>query len=184
MKLCKSRGLSGYAYFYFDSRNANDGLGEFEGLLRSLLSQLSYRCGGIPAPLKALYHDHGDGRARPSLESLTNALRDIITGFCHVYIVIDSLDECRDRLELVQWIQTLTDWNSDQLHLLFTSRPETDIRKQLDSVARIVRVTIGRQSEDDILIYLDEQLRTIDWDEESRQLVRSTLGDRAGGMYV
>lgn len=182
--LCQSRDLSGYAYFYFDSRNASDGLANFEALLRSLLSQLSYRCGGIPEALKTLYHNNGDGRTRPSLESLTNTLREIIAGFDHVYIVIDSLDECTDRLELVQWIETLIDWTSNKLHFLFTSRPEPDIRKQLDPVARIVRVMIGGQSEDDILLYLDKQLQTIDWDEESRRLVRSTLGDRAGGMYV
>lgn len=135
MKLCKSRALVGYAYFYFDSRNADDDLVSFEALLRSLLSQLSHRCGGLPVALKDLYHDHGDGHARPSLESLSDALREIIAGFDRVYIVIDSLDECRDRFELVQWIQTMTGWNSDRLHLLFTSRPEPDIRKHIDSVA-------------------------------------------------
>lgn len=92
MLLCKSPGVLGHAYFYFDSRNANDGLANIEALLRSLLSQLSSRCDGIPAALKALYHDHGNGRAQPSLESLTNALRAIIGGFDHVYIVIDSVD--------------------------------------------------------------------------------------------
>ncbi|KZP09217.1 hypothetical protein FIBSPDRAFT_242108 [Athelia psychrophila] len=183
IELWESRSLSGYAYFFFDSRNADQGLVMFENFLRSLLSQLSYRCGGIPAALVNVYHAHGDGRAQPSLECLNSTLRCMIEGFDHVYIMVDSLDECRDRTELLRWIQTAASWNSDKLHLLFTSRREPDIRSQLDSIARMCRVVIDGESQKDILLYLDVRLRPINWDEETRELVKSTVGGRADGMF-
>lgn len=43
---------------------------------------------------------------------------------------------------------------------------------------------IGGQSQHDILLYLDEQLLNIDWDEDTRHLVISTLSGRADGMYA
>lgn len=179
-----SKPLAGYAYFFFDSRNADQGLVTFENLLRSLLSQLSSRCGGIPAALTTMYHAHGDGRAQPSLEALSSALRRVIAGFDAVYIMVDSLDECGDRAELLRWIQAAADWNSDKLHLLFTSRREPDIRSRLDGVARACRVMIDGESQNDIWLYLDAQLGPIGWDEKTRSLVRSTVGGRADGMCV
>lgn len=156
----------------------------FENFLRSLLSQLSYRRQGIPAALMKLYHAHGDGRAQPSLESLNDTLRSMVEGFGHVYIMVDSLDECGDRAELLRWIQTTASWNSDKLHLLFTSRREPDIRSQLDNIARLRHVMIDGKSQQDILLYLDEQLRPIHWDETTRELVKITVGGRADGMCV
>lgn len=156
----------------------------FENFLRSLLSQLSYRCRGIPAALEEVYHVHGDGRAQPSLESLNSTLQCIIEGFDDVYIMVDSLDECGDRAELLQWIQTVASWNSDKVHFLFTSRPEQDIRRELDIIARVCRVIIDGESQKDILLYLDEQLRPVNWDEKTRALVKSTVGGRADGMCV
>lgn len=186
IRLCESeaKALSGYAYFFFDSRNADKVLVMFENLLRSLLSQLSHRCGGIPAVLKNIYHAHCDGRTQPSVESLQETLRCVMEGFDHVYIMIDSLDECGDRAELLRWIQSLESWNSDRLHLLLTSRPEQDIRRRLDPMSRISQVMIDGWSQGDILLYLDEQLLSIAWDEKTRALVKNTLGKRSDAMCV
>ncbi|KZP03687.1 hypothetical protein FIBSPDRAFT_968780 [Athelia psychrophila] len=181
IELCESRSLSGYAYFFFDSRDADQGLVMFENFLQSLLSQLAYRCGGIPAALTKLYHAHLDGHTQPSLESLNSTLQCI--GFDDVYIIIDSLDECGDRAELLRWIQTAASWNSDKVHLLSTSRQEPDIRSELDKIARVYCVMIDGESQKDILLYLDEQLRPMNWDEKTRDLVKSIVGGRADGMF-
>lgn len=176
--------MSGCAYFFFDSRNDEQSLVMFENFLRSLVSQLSYRCRGIPAALKEMYHAHGDGRAQPSLQSLNNTLQCMLEGFDDVYVMIDSLDECGERAELLRWIQTAAGWNSSKLHLLFTSRREQDISSQLDNIARVCRVMIDGESQKDILLYLDVQLRHVNWDKKTRDIVKSTVGRRADGMCV
>lgn len=185
-ELCESRPLSGYAYFFFDSRNSNKGLSAYENLLRSLLSQLASRCGGIPGALKDMYQQHHDGRSRPSLKSLGKALQRVIEGFDEVYIMVDSLDECGDRVELLQWIKATIGWEFCKLHLLFTSRPETDIVKHLDPISRVRRVHMAQSSCNmDIRLYLDSRIALIDvWDESIRVLVKTTLIEDADGMCV
>lgn len=181
-ELCELDSLSGYVYFFFDNRNADQGLVLFENFLRSVLSQLSYRCGGIPAALEKMYHANGDGRSQPSLEALKQTLKLVIEGFDHVYIMVDSLDECGERTELLRWIQMATSWDSDKLHLLFTSRPEPDILSRLGSVARVFPIKMDGRSHADIVLYLDEQLHFIKWDEKTKALVKRVLSERAEGM--
>lgn len=184
--LCKSTSLSTYAYFFFDGRTTDESFVLHENLIRSLLSQLCYRCGGIPAILKDIFRTHGDGREQPSLESLQQTLQLVIEGFDHVYIIIDSLDECGDRAELLRWIETIAGWNSNRLHLLLTSRPEYDITARLDLIPCILHLQLsGPGLERDIGVYLDKQLSLMNcWTEEIRALVKNTLMAGADDMYV
>lgn len=126
---------SSYAYYFFDNRNLDDGLLRYENLMRSLLSQAAYRCGGIPAALADLYRAHGNGREHPSLTCLRETLERALQKYKHFYVVIDSLDECGDRLELLAWIRSVAGWKSDRLHLLVTSCPESDIVENLNMTA-------------------------------------------------
>lgn len=185
-RLCRSSALSTHAYFFFDSRNADNGFLSHEYLIRSLLSQLSYRCGGIPTPLKDSFRAHGDGREDPSLPSLEQTLRTVIEGFDHVYVMIDSLDECGERTELLQWIETVASWELKGLHLLLTSRMEPAIKQWLDLISRVLPVLFrGPELERDIGVYLDERLRVLNrWSEEIRALIKTTLIGRSDGMCV
>ena len=183
-ELCEVHPLSGYAYFFFDSRDSDKGLRLFENMIRSLISQLASRCGGIPFGLKKLYNTHRDGRDEPSLELLQQTLQGMIEGFDHVYIMIDSLDECGERPELLRWIKTMASWDSTQLHLLFTSRPEPDIMAHLNFVSRLRDIRLqGSVLERDIGKYLDEQLALVDgWSDHTRALVKAKLMGGADGM--
>lgn len=178
--------LSAYAYFYFDSRSAEKGLLLYVNLVRSILTQLSYRCNGIPAALQEIYHNHGEGRQQPSLQSLHKTLQRVIEGFDHVYIVIDSLDECGDRSELLYWITGANIWRHANLHMLFTTRPEPDIRHDLAEITHIRYVVIeGSLSQRDIEIFLDAKLAKMkQWSQATRQVVKKKLLERADGMCV
>jgi hypothetical protein len=46
-------------------------------------------------------------------------------------IVIDALDECKTRRELLSWMESLTQSGQSGLHLLVTSRKEEDIELEL-----------------------------------------------------
>jgi hypothetical protein len=54
--------------------------------------------GGVPAVLTKLYHSCHDGGAQPSAESLHATLLLILDDFNDVYIDLDALDECAERI--------------------------------------------------------------------------------------
>lgn len=181
---CKTRLLSGWAYFFFDSRNANKGLQLYENFLRSVLSQLCSRCGGIPEAVKAMYQSYGSGKEQPSVKALEEALRQVVKAFDDVYVMVDSLDESGDRIKLLEWIETVAKWNSAQWHLLTTSRSEPDITSHLERIRNTRKVYLqGTVLDNDISIFVDKQLSPIiRWSEPIRALIKTTLVDRADGM--
>lgn len=111
-------------------------------------------------------------------------LRHLIAAFDDVYVVVDSLDECGDRVELLKWIQAVAGWNSARPHLLVTSRLEPNITSRLKLIRNIQLVNLrGSALENDIIIYIDERLSLINnWSEAIRQMVKTTLIAGADGM--
>ena len=144
--------------------------------------QLSDQCHELP-PL--LLHIYGNGHQQPSTSALHLALKQIIGGFGHTYIVIDALDECTERRKILAWIIDLLQAGVDSLHLLFSSRREHDIEDRLATgIEGLVRVSLTERSLNlDIVTYIDARLalRTR-WDQRTRQLVKDTLGNGADGM--
>jgi hypothetical protein len=68
---------------------------------------------------------------QPSVQSLQFILFTIFDSFEGIYIVLDALDECTERKDLLKWIKQMTSWKRGKLHLLTTNRPEEDIAKNL-----------------------------------------------------
>lgn len=108
-------------------------------MLRSIIRQLS--CLSLGVELRALHNRHSQRRSEPSLEELTTILNTTIATLTEdVHIVFDALDECphKDRKgqrdQLLRCIENLVEKNSN-LHLLVTSRPEPDIRRELGGLA-------------------------------------------------
>lgn len=178
--------LSGYAYFYFDSRSAEKGLSLYQNFVRSVLTQLAYRCNGIPAALQDLYRRHGDGREQPSLSALHETLQHVMNGFDRIYIVMDSLDECGDRAELLRYMTAPGVWESPNLHLLVTSRPEPDIRTHLERIPYLNTVSILVEvTQIDIEMYLDARLaRIARWSKATRDRIKKKLMENVDGMCV
>ena len=136
--------------------------------------------------MKELYEKHGNGRERSSLKCLQETLENVIAGFDDVYIMIDSLDECGERIELLHWIKAMAARNSTKLHLLFTSRPEPDIVNHLMSIARLISAHFDAlASASDIELYIDSRLRLNHvWDDTIKCLIKETLIAGANGMYA
>ena len=115
------------AYFFFDGRDGQNELQTIRSLIRSLIRQFSASYGGLPATLTKLFHSCHDGGSQPTVKSLQATLILILEAFDHVYIVLDALDECAERKDLLKWITEMICSRKDKLHLLVTSRPEEDI---------------------------------------------------------
>lgn len=129
-------------------------------MIRSLISQLSQQCVKVPAILETLFSSYETGQRQPSLDTLLEVLHQIIQELPQSYIVLDALDECTERAELMEMVETMLEWQVEKLHILVTSRRERDIE-----------LTLGRLVDNRNMICLQSNLVDID----IRRYVRQRL---------
>jgi hypothetical protein len=177
-------------YFFFDFNDVQKQ--DPEKMLRSLLSQLSQRSIRIPSSLDALFSSCENGERQPSGFALLDVLRLMIQEIPQVYIVIDALDECTQRIELMDILETMAGWQLWNLRLLVTSRRERDIESSLESLVD-GQNQICLQStlvDKDIQRYVrqrlsdDKRLRKWEKDAVIMRNIETTLVDGAQGMCV
>jgi hypothetical protein len=130
-------------------------------------------------------YQHGAGRPTPNNKELVKALRKIVEALPHTYIILDALDECPERDELLGFLQEIAEWKLDQLHVLVTSRLLTDIEEALDFVGAR-RVALQSHVVDlDIETYVRTRLRVdkaLKWPSIVQGEIETCLTKKAGGM--
>ncbi|KAJ4286967.1 hypothetical protein N0V90_012847 [Kalmusia sp. IMI 367209] len=147
-------------FFYFNFSDTQKQT--LEQMVRSLISQLYYKCTDAQEQLEPLFSSCQNGRSQPSCETLCKALSKMIEHAKEVWIVLDALDECQTRVgpsreELLEWIGEILSSEHMNVHLVVTSRPEHDIQEELNNVAERRGKIIPIQSdlvEDDICKYI------------------------------
>lgn len=155
-------------YFYFDFKDTSKRT--LDDMIRSLISQLCGRDNSNPSwqKLVAFYLQHSsrDGKVRPaSPESLSGFLLKIMEQIKEIWIIIDALDECStngstSREKLLSWMSELRNPHKRNVHLLVTSRPETDIEngiKKFADESNVIPIE-GSVVTDDIRTYIDNRL--------------------------
>jgi hypothetical protein len=178
------------AYFYFDFNDVQKQYAE--PMLRSLVCQLAWRTVEVSASLDTLFSSHEHGKRQPSFGALLQVLRRMIQQLQQVYFMLDALDECSQRPELMDFLETMAGWQLPNLHLIFTSRQERDIESSLKSFVD-PQNSICLQSEvmdKDIQQYVrqrlskDKSLSKWSKDITLRQEIESALMRGSKGMYV
>jgi NACHT domain len=83
----------GIAYIYcnFQQRDIQTA----EGLLRSLLKQLTQELSSLADCVKHLYNRRGAKQTPPSFDDFLRALQSVAAMYSRVFIVVDALDECQ-----------------------------------------------------------------------------------------
>jgi hypothetical protein len=178
------------AYFYFDFNDTQKQ--DPELMLRSLLSQLLQRSATVPKGIDALFSACDNGHRQSSLHALLEATPQVMQQLTHVYIVLDALDECTQRPELMDVLETVAEWQLDNMHLLMTSRKERDIESSLESyVKEEDSICLQKDVVDkDIQRYVQQRLsddKTLaKWNKDAavRQEIEGALIRGARGMYA
>ena len=175
-------------YFYFDFNDTEKQ--QHESMMRSLLSQLAMHFVDVPLVLETLYSSCMEGGRKPNFEALMETFHEMTTAFRATFIILDALDECEERPELLADIEELSSWNDTNLRILATSRREKEIE---DSILRLNkdanRICIQSALVNaDIRTYVHGQLRTNRrlqrWQKEPNvQLeIEKSLMEKANGM--
>jgi GTPase SAR1 family protein len=176
-------------YFFFDFRDKRKQ--SLEDMARTLAYQLYYHDINIRHPLDKLLHACGDGYRKPSTESLLRVVLEfLLTTGRKVYLVLDALDECPERHDLLAWIRMIAKLTDPKIHLLITSRKEPDIDSALgldDVIDQVVAVQ-AEIIDADIRAYIIDTLRTDvafkRWagHEDIQQMIRDSLFEKSNGM--
>jgi hypothetical protein len=177
-----------YFYFNFNDTQKRDP----ELMLRSLLYQLLQRSSTISKGVDALFSSCDNGQRQPSLHALLEVTQQVMHQFTYVYIVLDALDECTQRSELMHMLAIVAKWQLNNTHLIMTSRKEWDIESSLQTYIK-EEDTICLQMDvvdKDIQRYVQQRLsddkRLTKWNQDDaiRQEIEAALMRGARGMYV
>jgi hypothetical protein len=112
--------------------------------------------------------------------------------FPQVYVMLDALDECAHRPDLIEMLGNMVSWQLQNMHLIMTSRRERDIESLLEEFVD-PQNTICLQSkivDQDIQRYVQQRLSEdkslSKWgkDDGLRQEIETTLMAGSKGMYV
>jgi hypothetical protein len=187
-------GLASLAFFYFDFRE--DQKKGLRGLLSSLLVQLCHQSDSYCDILFKFYSEHAEGSQHPSDDELARCLTDLLKLPRHapVYVIVDALDECPNtsavrspRAKVLNLIEGLIKSHFPNLCICVTSRPETDIKDVLSTLAfRSVSLHDEGGQKRDIEDYIKSVIYTHPknrrWKAEHKRLVIDVLTEKADGM--
>jgi hypothetical protein len=177
-------------YFYFDFKDTRKQ--DPKSMLRSLLYQVLQQISAVPHCLNALYLSCKDGQQQVSLHALLEVAEQTIKDLKQIYVVLDALDECKNRAELLDVLKMVAGWRLRNLHLLMTSRKEPEIESSLETYVD-AQHQICLQSDlvdKDISLYVQHRLSSdkslIKWSQDIavRQEIEAALMRGAHGMYV
>jgi ankyrin repeat domain-containing protein 50 len=119
------------AYYYFDSRDKDKQT--VCNFLRWIIGQFCRTMPSLPRTVLDMYHLYRP--EAPPRQVLIGTLMSLIPSAGRIYIVLDALDECSERTELVELIQTLTRHKSANINFLVTSQEERSIEVALQGIA-------------------------------------------------
>ena len=182
-EFCSPDSRQRHAYFYFDFNDANKRT--VTGMLRSILQQLS--AVNLCPELDRLYQQCGEGNHEPRLEALVETLVLALSSSDRTFLVLDALDECSERDQLLDVIARLL--TEPKVAVLTTSRNERNIAESLQvTVTNITCLGHDDGVADDISLHvqkcLQEDKRLKGWPQKIKQEIQEALIDGAHGMYI
>ncbi|KAJ9663080.1 hypothetical protein H2198_001072 [Neophaeococcomyces mojaviensis] len=174
------------AYFFFDFNEADKS--SFDRLCRSLFLQVASQNAKALGLLKRLHDRSMGGQLQPRSNAVVSELKIALRSCGRCYLVLDALDECSSREEVLDFLEEVLTTSNLNLSVFLTSRKETDIEMQLSNSVK-GKINIDQSLiDEDIRLYVHDRLK-IDaklkrWPADVQSEIENTLMDKAQGMYV
>jgi len=172
----------GVVYVYCNHKD--QGTQDTPGLLAALVKQLVQTRPLAAEPVERLHKQHSDRGAKPTLDELFNTLKEMLTKYSTVYIVVDALDECRDSDGTRrQFLARLRDLQTGQdIRLMATARFIPEIE---DGFRTATKLEV-RASDEDVRRFVAGQMyrlpRCIQHDTSLQDMVEEKIAEAADGM--
>jgi hypothetical protein len=190
LRTCHNNQEKAVLYFYFDFNDSQKQ--DAESMLRSLICQLLRRFTTFPSSHESLFLLHENNRQQSSSDELLKSLRQLIQGFAQTFVVLDALDECSQRSELMEILTRMGEWQLPHSHVVVTSRRERDIEGVMHKISsRRNHICLESKVIDkDIRQYIrqrlsdDTALNKWGKDIALRQEIETALIEGSRGMYV
>ncbi|KAH7026446.1 uncharacterized protein B0I36DRAFT_213777, partial [Microdochium trichocladiopsis] len=176
-------------FFYFDFRDA--GKQSLESLLRSLAYQM-HQMGHEPSLIvNQAFESHGSGRREPDLTALSQIVLAAIKATPKAVLVLDALDECTTRRELLHWLRSIVQsLGEGDFKLVVTARPEPEFEREAPRVFGPDNwVALDKTAVDaDIRSYVMAELQEPCFSEKGipqsiLDSIANRVGDGADGMF-
>ena len=161
-------------------------------MLRSIAKQLSLKSSNVPEEAMKQISNFYQSGERPNIEKLTELIQMLVKSRNSSFVIVDALDECRERALLLKTIKLIQNLELKGLYLLVTSRDLIDIRRVLGIVSDI-EIHIGSPEQEtginnDILVCIERGIANKHYlairSDKIKSKVKQTLVEKAGGMYV
>jgi ankyrin repeat domain-containing protein 50 len=180
----------GIAFFFFTFND--DSKQDASAMLRALVLQLSSQLNDNHVLLSRLYDRYCN--ATPPDQDLEDCMHQLVRAFEHVYIILDALDESprdKHRWGVLKALVIIREWLEPGLHLLVTSRDETDIRDvlrdelyaSLDEIVSMKNDSVHSDIASFVSCYLKESRGLQRWEKYHDQIEKA-LTERANGVCV
>lgn len=173
-------------YFFFDF--ADKEKQTLDQLLRSLIDQL-YSRAKLEGPRSVLEKEYLAGSHQRTTEQLKTILEDMLYRSQGLKIVLDTLDECSTKMDVISWLQELP-FQKHQTRILVTSR-SGDMTLSIASffTTRVFLDVSSGATETDIQQYVESKVSSSnvlepwkDFSHEERQKITTEVTKSAGGM--
>lgn len=102
-------------------------------LLKGLACQLHRLGGESTSQLDALFASHGNGQRQPETGALSDCVERMMQSVSSLVIVVDALDECTERSDLLSWLL----WAAaapGNVQFLVTGRPEPEFQRKIPDI--------------------------------------------------
>ncbi|KAF3903388.1 Ankyrin-1 [Dactylellina cionopaga] len=185
-----------YVFCDFNDHKTLDPANIFGSVLRQLFLSLSGT--EIPHSLGLAYDQHSGKSGTPrkaDVLTLGKLILDVSKEFRHAFILIDGMDECPAEIrqeELLPRLKALLRYDNNTINetatnisLFLASRPEPDIKRQLEGIASIDASSLSVK--DDIITYIKAEIQRVPrlkkLGSEMQQEVLRQLSTKADGMF-
>lgn len=178
--------VPGTAVIYFFFSFSDQSTQKLEDMLRSLIFQLAASREPTKIHLTKLCESCACGHQQPQTKELVKVFEQMAGELRGVTVVLDALDESRERRNLLQWIAS-----SPQQHCRFVllSRSERDIEEALTSWLPSDRVVTLEDEpvDEDLRAYIHYRLEVesnLSRMKSMHDMISGVLVAKAGGMCV
>ena len=187
-KLWQETSKCAVVYFYFDF---NQGTKQYIiNMLCSLIQQLLSRFESIPESILSLFKACQDGAKPPQISQLERVFEALVDSNKRTFIVLDALDECESRDELLEFLESAIERKASGLSIMMTSRR---LRRFDDFFSRYLsdqsKVSIQNEKVDeDIHSYIQGRLlhdrRFRRWQKQPsvQEEIQNRLREKSSGM--